>query len=274
MVREYSCPSCAGNLSIIEGKKILRCGYCGRLYSDDIKIIDIKRIEDLRKDGKNGQATLYLDEMIKAEPGNHIYLWEKLNCSLTPNMVSDHLMKTHGDVKKLMAFQKSSLYTDFVSALPKDKKQYNDCISKYISIARRFDNISKYDKAPSEGWNVGRAYSTMEREQQEREAKTYKIRAAAVVAMILAGLISRSFLIFVVCNAVAIVSLVLYERHSNKVYAEFCENIRESEIKEGLNRIQEHEDKVKELSDLKSEMRELLENIKKSEEEMLDLISQ
>lgn len=270
MVREYSCPSCAGNLSLIEGKKIYRCDYCGKLYTDELEMIDLKRIEDLRKDSKNGLATLYLDEMLNAEPGNYLCLWEKLNCSLTPNMVSEHLMKTHGDMTKLMSFQKSAAYVRFSEALPEDKKKYTDDISKYISVARRSGNIQRSDITPRE---VRRSYGMSASEKQDLSTKNNTIRVAAILAAIAIGCICRSSLVLVICLAVAVVSLILYERHQAKAYSAYYEDINEKAAPRAENDLQVHEETVKELSDLRSEMRSLLGEIRKSEEEMLDLIS-
>ena len=274
MTRDYSCPSCAGNLSLVEGKKIYKCNYCGKLYTADMEIIDIKLIDKLRTAQKNGLATLYLDEMLADEPDNYLYLWERLNCSLTPNLVSDYMIKAHGDTDKLMNLQKSEQYIRFRDALSEEQKKYTDEISKYTSLARAFAGKSKVEKTQPENWNVKRTYDAVERYRESRAMIGVAVKSLAVIAALLIGWVSRSGLVLLICLAAAMAVIIFYDRYDEKKCNKVYEETKNVELERSEERQLKHDEKVKELADLRSEMNTYLDNIRKHEELFFDLISQ
>lgn len=269
MVQGYTCSACAGNLSLIEGKNIYRCSYCGKLFNDDMKLIDLKSAEKLRKERKNNLATDYLEELALTAPDDHVYKWELLNCSLTPNLLSDHIASAAYEPDKLLTLRHSRYYKNFHKDVPVDWKEYVTNVDSYISVSRKL----------AEKWCEYNTPGQIEVDEAfvERAAKKRKklITLCVIIALLpfLVGLCIGSYYVFLIpaiveepLIVVMFFIVVEQERRNRNKIAEAV-SLEQAEIDKDKAALKD------ELDDLRRQAMELMDLIRAKEQEILDLIS-
>lgn len=122
-ILEYTCPSCGSNLSYIQKKHLFECGFCGGLYNDDIRRVDVSLIEDLKDKRLFTQAREYAEYLVEKDPKDWKYQWEKLTCTIDPHVPSLYIRR-HSKSTDITSL--TSSLSELRETLPDDMKHYVD----------------------------------------------------------------------------------------------------------------------------------------------------
>ena len=194
MIKEYSCASCGGNLSHEEGSFYYVCKFCGKLYTEDLSEINVKTVRFLRARKRVQEARAHLNVLLKEEPDNFVYIWEMLNCSLSPAPVSMYLSQKSHDLKLLKGFLENQWYRKLKKTLPEGQKGYTDEIEEYISVCEEIGDLEyKLDKTK----RSQKAYS---RDRLENYEMDYDKKNDAFGAWAIMGGVIGAGLVAVLCE--------------------------------------------------------------------------
>ena len=141
MIKGYNCATCGGNLSHDEGSFYYVCKFCGKIYTEDLSEINVKTVRLLRARKRTQEARAHLNLLMKEDPDNFVYIWEMLNCSLSPAPVSMYLSQRSHDMKLLKSVLENQWYRKLKKALPEDKKGYTNEIEEYIRVCEEISDI-------------------------------------------------------------------------------------------------------------------------------------
>jgi len=142
MISGYSCPSCGSNLSYIEEKKVFRCEYCGKLFTDEREIIDLKLIEDLRQKKRTDEAKTYVELLLEKDPDDFYLNWEWCNTVYLPGSLSRFISANHKDAKKMSELRRNHDLERLKKTIPDDQKRYIDDLEEMNSLWSEIDELT------------------------------------------------------------------------------------------------------------------------------------
>ena len=142
MISGYSCLSCGSNLSYIEEKKVFRCEYCGKLFTDEREIIDLKLIEDLRQKKRTDEAKTYVELLLEKDPDDFYLNWEWCNTVYLPGPPSRFISANHKDAKKMSELRRNHDLERLKKTIPADHKRYIDDLEEMNSLWSEIDELT------------------------------------------------------------------------------------------------------------------------------------
>ena len=142
MLKGMNCPSCGSNLSNIEEKKVFRCEYCGKIFTDEREIIDLKLIEDLRQKKKTDEAKAYVELLLEKDPDDFYLNWEWFNTVYLPGPPSRFISANHKDAMKMSELRRSHDLERLKKTIPDDQKRYIDDLEEMNSLWSEIDELT------------------------------------------------------------------------------------------------------------------------------------
>jgi len=268
MIREYTCPSCGSNLSLVHGRNIFECSYCGELYSDEIRKIDIALIEEMKDKELIGKARNYTEYLLEKKPDNWKLQWENLTFRIYPNLPSSYI-RSHSILPLGFDFH------GFKLLIPDDLQHYVDDLHQldYIytsirEIGRAADgDYQTYDRATARvRWL---SYNQRSRDSQNKQNNDI-IFGIAWFFIFFFSLMFRSVPITVLAIVVPLLFYIFVIIWNTREEKRPTDLRKMKDIVEGYE--QNKKEKDEELKRLRSEARELLSSLKKDEEEIRKLL--
>lgn len=194
MIKGYNCTTCGGNLSHEEGSFYYICKFCGKIYTEDLSEINVKTVRFLRARKRIQEAKAHLNLLMKEDPENFVYIWEMLNCSLSPDPVSMYLSQKSHNLKLLKSLLENQWYRKLKKTLPYREKGYTDEIEEYISVCEEISDLEyKLDKTKKSH----RAYS---RDNLDAYELDYDNRNNAFAAWAIMGGVIGALVVAAICE--------------------------------------------------------------------------
>ena len=189
MIKGYNCATCGGNLSHDEGSFYYVCKFCGKIYTEDLSEINVKTVRLLRARKRTQEARAHLNLLMKEDPDNFVYIWEMLNCSISPAPVSMYLSQRSHDMKLLKSVLENQWYRKLKKALPEDKKGYTNEIEEYIRVCEEISDIEyELDKTKKSQ----KAYSRDQLEEYVLDSEERNRGGAFTVWLLFGGFLGSS----------------------------------------------------------------------------------
>ena len=196
MIREYSCPSCGSNLSYIEEKKVFRCEYCGKLFSDEMEEIDLKLVESLRQKKMLTEARHYAELLLEKDPDDFYLNWEWFNTVYTPGPPSRFISANFSNANKMSHLMTGNSLNRLRDTVPDDMVQYiadlEELISLGLDIANDSDRLTVIRK--KQRFMSSRQIRSQGASEESKDSNSVTGWGCAipVIAIILFGLLSKS----------------------------------------------------------------------------------
>lgn len=268
MIREYTCPSCGSNLSLIQGKNIFECSFCGEIYSDKIRKIDIALIEEMKDKKMLVKARNYTLYLLEKEPDNWKLQWEKLTCKTFPNLPSAYI-RSHSILPLGFDFH------GFKTLIPNELQHYVDDLLQLDLLHNSIRDLE--NAAEADYRKYARATSRVRRSAYDqgpsgilRDLIFWTIWAVFLVLFLIFSIKYQAWLTMVPIVVIPIVYCVGIDRSKDRK-GMFLSDV------ELMKQIVEDYDKKKiqykeEIEKLRKESEELLVSVKKDEEEIRKLM--
>ena len=269
MVKDLTCNSCAGNLSLIENKKLYKCSFCGKLYTEDMELVDLKLAEALRKEKKNNLAKDYLEELSKEDPDEHIYKWEILNCSLSPNLLSDYIASIAYVPSKITMLKRSECYKQFYDNAPEEWQGYVSEIDKYLSVCKRIRELRENSKKQPHFEPNSEIMMKSDRYEQKWKQLIVFIVAAYLIFSLCVGSFGG---ILISMSAGMIILAREYVVHKI-IKQEYTEMLEDEMLLQRVEYDKKKNEEKEEIAKLRQQARELMISVRAKEQEILSAIS-
>lgn len=164
MIDRILCVSCGGNLVPYKYDEIFKCEFCGKLYSDSEECTELEAVRKLSKKRKKEAASAMLQDLITSNPGNIVYLWEKVNLDFGCEKVSDYLFNNKTKVEKLVYITGSESYEMMKRFMMKDTLVYCKMIDQYIDVNKKINDTVKNARYLSELEEYRKSYKPSSKE--------------------------------------------------------------------------------------------------------------